>query len=392
MAQEIVNEIADGVSHLQIVPSLGLPGGESDHDSDEDDDGEHIPVVVGFVQKPEQPWCLSRQLFPSKAGGSPAWLDPVNIPRGSDICCGFCGRPLQFLVQVYAPIEANKEAFHRTLFLFMCSSMACLRQDQHHQMSMSAKKLIRSVKVFRCQLHRKNAYYSQDPPKNDGHDALISKGVSLCSWCNTWRGEKVCSGCKQARYCSRDHQLEHWRANHAACCRKVQEEVERQHTAWSSASNSLWPEFEIVDEEEGSIEQQTSTFGQMAVPLSRKEDGFSSQFQDVEPSKEQRHWANFEARLSRAPGQVLRYCRSGDAKPLWPKSDGKPDSSSIPVCPSCNGHRIFEFQILPQLLYFFGVSNEADSLDWATVAVYSCESSCTSSKAYVEEFVWVQLQ
>lgn len=31
--------------------------------------------------------------------------------------------------------------------------------------------------------------------------------AALCSWCGTWKGEKVCSSCKQARYCSEKHQV-----------------------------------------------------------------------------------------------------------------------------------------------------------------------------------------
>ena len=34
---------------------------------------------------------------------------------------------------------------------------------------------------------------------------------------------------------------------------------------------------------------------------------------------------------------------------------------------------IWSFQILPQLLYYFGVKNGVDSLDWATIVVYTCE-------------------
>lgn len=48
------------------------------------------------------------------------------------------------------------------------------------------------------------------------------------------------------------------------------------------------------------------------------------------------------------------------------------------------------FQILPQLLFYFGVSNDVDSLDWATMVVYTCESSCEANVSYKEEFVWVQ--
>lgn len=49
------------------------------------------------------------------------------------------------------------------------------------------------------------------------------------------------------------------------------------------------------------------------------------------------------------------------------------------------------FQVLPQILYYFGVENDVHSLDWATIAVYTCESSCDGNVAYKEEFAWVQI-
>lgn len=52
---------------------------------------------------------------------------------------------------------------------------------------------------------------------------------------------------------------------------------------------------------------------------------------------------------------------------------------------------MFCLQIMPQLLFYFGVRNDPDSLDWGTIAVYTCSASCGSSLSYKEEFAWVQL-
>lgn len=49
------------------------------------------------------------------------------------------------------------------------------------------------------------------------------------------------------------------------------------------------------------------------------------------------------------------------------------------------------YQILPQLLYYFDVKNDVDSLDWASIVVYTCGASCEASLGYKEEFPWVQL-
>ena len=29
----------------------------------------------------------------------------------------------------------------------------------------------------------------------------------LCSWCGTWKGDKICSRCRRARYCSEKHEV-----------------------------------------------------------------------------------------------------------------------------------------------------------------------------------------
>ncbi|KHN22054.1 hypothetical protein glysoja_008966 [Glycine soja] len=49
------------------------------------------------------------------------------------------------------------------------------------------------------------------------------------------------------------------------------------------------------------------------------------------------------------------------------------------------------FEILPQLLYYFGVDNEVGSLDWASIVVYACEASCEASLPYKHEFAWIQI-
>jgi pre-rRNA-processing protein TSR4 len=408
---------------------------ESDGEEAESDD--ELMVTLGFAQPVEQPWKMSRQQFPCKIGGAPAWLDPVKIPEGENTQCGICGNPLQFLVQVYAPIGVDDavyrdEVFHRSLFLFVCPDMACLQQDQHHQRKKGNEKPCRSVKVFRSQLPRTNRFYSYEPPSVESEPTL--KGVPVCTWCGTWKATSRCGGCKQVRYCSRTHQLAHWRAGHDSFCRSVQAELassnqqpDSRETSQSSdavqktvaeppqkpgivtaASDKLWPEMELIvgegEESSPSGAQSASTEAQKLLEdyetrrAKNGEEFSATDMQDVEESSlDQQQWAAFQARLARAPGQVLRYCRAVGAKPLWPSLQYQPKEGGLPACQNCGGSRMFEFQLLPQLLYYLGVQNETDtdSLDWATIAVYTCAASCNKSESscegYVEEFAWVQL-
>ncbi|CAI5980267.1 unnamed protein product [Closterium sp. NIES-65] len=96
---------------------------------------------------------------------------------------------------------------------------------------------------------------------------------------------------------------------------------------------------------------------------------------------EKKQWAAFQAVIAKAPEQVIRYCRSATARPLWPQLQGQPPSqAAIPPCGGCGAPRIFEFQVLPQIIYYSAPDATADSaLDFATLAVYVCPNSCCRS-------------
>ncbi|GJY75858.1 programmed cell death protein 2 [Tanacetum coccineum] len=360
---------------------------DDEDDDEEEDEEEQVPITLGFVEKPKHDWSLCRQLFPSKAGGTPAWLDPVNLPTGNSSLCDICGEPLRFLLQAYAPLSDKDSTFHRTLFVFMCTSMSCLLRDQHEQWKHHPEKGSRSIKVFRGQLPRNNQFYSSEAPKHDGSDKPLGTSATPCSWCGTWKGDKVCSNCKKARYCSKKHQAIHWSSAHKIQCRTIDTDQESSSRSTNSSENIAkgynvtWPEYEIINEDESDFDTEipnSNAYGK-ALPTANEDEG------------DAKCWASFQKRIARAPDQVLRYSRDELAKPLWPMLSGQPSKADIPKCTSCGSPRAFEFQILPQLLYFFDVKNEYNSLDWATIVVYTCEASCDGSLAYQEEFAWVQL-
>ncbi|KAL8548765.1 hypothetical protein ACS0TY_007869 [Phlomoides rotata] len=391
-------------SDVEKLKSLQLSSLDEEEDEDEsqnaeiegeisDDEEDQIPMSIGFPEKPKNPWSLRRQYFPSKAGSYPAWLDPINLPSGKSSLCDFCSEPLQFLLQVYAPLD-DESTFHRTLFVFMCPSMVCLLRDQHEQWKRHPETQLRSVKVFRCQLPRVNSFYSSDAPSEDGSHHPLTSGAMLCNWCGTWKGNKICSSCKRTRYCSVKHQAAHWlsgKSSHKDLCRQL--EISGTESEFA-ASNSLWPEYEITNEDECDLDEEMSNDNQPSSSLITRrltDNTYKSWMTYFEGSADKRSWASFQERISRSPDQVLRYSSSAQAKPLWPVFSGRPSKVDIPKCQNCGGTRAFEIQILPQLLHFFNVKNDQDSLDWATIVIYTCEASCGGGTSYKEEFAWVQL-
>lgn len=81
-------------------------------------------VELGFAEEAAA-WRLRSEQFPSKVGGRPAWLGLAALPGPRALACARCGRPLAFLLQVYAPLPGRDDAFHRSLFLFCCREPPC---------------------------------------------------------------------------------------------------------------------------------------------------------------------------------------------------------------------------------------------------------------------------
>lgn len=93
----------------------------------------------------------------------------------------------------------------------------------------------------------------------------------------------------------------------------------------------------------------------------------------------------FRKRVAYVPEQIIRYDRGGE--PLWVSPDRIPSSDDIPPCPRCKSHRIFEFQVMPQLLNHLGAESIEGALDWGTIAVYTCSEDCKGDQV---ELVWQQ--
>jgi len=115
------------------------------------------------------------------------------------------------------------------------------------------------------------------------------------------------------------------------------------------------------------------------------------------PAGQDAQYVRFLTRVALAKDQVLRYARWRDESALWVHEEGTRAAATAPACPRCGGPRQFEFQVLPQLLFYLKV--DADSslpeigkrgCDWGTLAVYTCAQSCPLDAQYADEFLHVQ--
>ncbi|XP_061480429.1 programmed cell death protein 2 [Rhineura floridana] len=353
-------------------------------------------VELGFVEEvttAAAAWRLLSDQFPCKVGGRPAWLSEACLPGPSELQCGVCGQPCAFLLQLYAPLQDRPDAFHRSLFLFGCRQPPCYRP---------AGPAPGSLRVFRNQLPRKNDTYSYDPPCEEPPqeelpciNLQLKCGMKLCRVCGCL-GPKTCSKCHKAHYCSKDHQVRDWKAGHKLSCLQPD-----QLDIAIPDHKFIFPEYEIVIEPE---ETDSSNVSETKLDDLEKNEELTSAANIHETSEsldemfleamakhetqDDKIFQKFKEKISLEPEQIIRYCRNGEG-PLWISGENIPQEMDIPNC-ICGGKRVFEFQVMPQLLNHLKADSLAESIDWGTLAVYTCAENCNRGNHYTEEFIWKQ--
>jgi len=334
-------------------------------------------VTLGFAEVSSD-WRLRNVYFPSKMGAFPAWLYPETLPSSSELTCAHCKEPTVFLCQVYAPVESHDWCFHRTLYVFVCLNAACYKECSG------------CVRVFRCHMSRDNKYYSNDPPHEDVEVDEVKTFQPLCKVCGC-AGTKHCGGCKHVNYCSQHHQRFHWKHGHKQQCNNqdgvevdgqseiklcfpeyeiIQEEEELPHTA-STSEKEEWEEYKKVDEGTKHVDDKVKESSDLHRMAMKQDKAFSS----------------FKDRIEHFPDQIIRYSYAGE--PLWVDEGNRPED--IPVCQGCGAERVYEMQIMPQMLNYLGLdSKDGECVDWGTLLIYTCSKNCEEGKPYHAEFIWKQ--
>ncbi|KAG6620795.1 Programmed cell death protein 2 [Phytophthora cinnamomi] len=342
-----------------------------------------------------------------QVGGRPSWLCPsaTGVPSSAQLSCAECGAPLSFLLQIYCPLDEQADAFHRSLYVFVCRAAGCSRQGDG--------------KAFRLQLPRDNAFYAAE----GGATQLKAVGdpVDLCALCGQ-RATLTCSACHVAQYCSKAHQKDHWTAGgHKYTCAQclethaLVEADDAREQVIAKGSKWLFPEQDLEidhepDSREAANEYEAKLMAEFEKNKEAGEKAAEGEEDDMDLDVTQRElnealghtkdqdpqYVRFLTRVALAKDQVLRYSRWENEAVLWVHSEGM-HTGDVPPCDRCGGERKFEFQVLPQLLNYLGVDQQSSlgdissrSCEWGTLAVYTCAKSCPLEAECAQEFLHYQ--
>lgn len=405
-------------------------------------------IQLGFLEKPEDPIIFEPQYFPSKVGGKPSWIEPRSIPGNDRLKCNNCKYPMLFLLQFYAPLSIKESTHHRMFYVFCCRRGTCL-------------KLYNSYKVFRCQLPQINDYYESDTNEEDDNVDIDEKQdfeaqlksekflnrlrdfPSLCKLCGV-NGPHLCSACRKVYYCSKEHQIVHWKQlGHSKECKDfakmdIEDKLVSDHSNivqsnlipklksyfiqknYNLESNPIaFDEWEIVTEEESillekmkerddkKIQSLLDQYNKTISDPKVKKDIEESQIDESIMKEQDKQFIKFQERIRADPEQILRYTTDPNEEPLWISSNNI--NPEVPKCQYCGSERIFELQILPQLIYYLKVSERKidilsddrgyTPIEWGNLIIYSCKNSCDPEKDengkiqyYKEEFLHQQFE
>ncbi|KAK7913376.1 hypothetical protein WMY93_013587 [Mugilogobius chulae] len=293
-------------------------------------------VILGFLEEVEA-WRLLSPQFPSKVGGKPAWLSQKGVPSLSS--------------------WSARSVIFQWLFCFRC------------------------MRLYRVKI-------KDEPPSEPygDYNVLPVSGVKLCWTCGC-PGTKTCSRCHFVNYCGKHHQTIHWKHSHKRDCGS-------QETSGAGKSPFLFPEFELVTEPEEREEKTETQSNETEAIQSNVDETLTDVLAETEldemalhETEEMKIFQRFKKRIAPEPHQVVRYSRGG--LPLWISAEHIPSDEAVPPC-SCGSKRVFEFQVMPQLLNSLCVDSTGASIDWGTVAVFTCSRSCSQEDNYSPEFVWKQ--
>lgn len=331
--------------------------------------------VIGYAVPEESPTAGTWR--DTRLGGYPVW-PPGRHPEIS--ACPLCNRPRLLLLQAFAPHNAHND---RVLFIFVCNSAVCSRQNQSWV-------AYRGIK-WNEELVKKNTVVQSS-----------ANEVDEINWDSTSDSDSTASeesGDLESLLKIQNLQISDNKSKKSAeQLKPTRVMVDNTATTTSKSpcteSRFLRPHFVDVEFEPKKRDNADSTQDDVQRLLKvyeteekqlRESDTCATNW-DVEDDAEETEEVvandEFQSAIELAPEQVLRYKFRG--KPvLWPRHP--PPKLREERCERCNSANVFEVQVLGTVLFYLeperavASSQQEAALNFLAVALFTCEKDCQAS-------------
>ncbi|KAJ4492658.1 programmed cell death protein 2 [Lentinula edodes] len=430
-----------------------MPPPDEDDWSDSDEElGSEVEtsVLLGISDGPITSVNELADAAVSRIGGHPAFL-PTNEPPISSSQCKICSFPMELLVQMWCPFENSP--MDRALYVWGCANPGCQRKDG----SVRAWRGLRFNEKYAVKLQAKLARKrEQEETKRLGDLAkLASKTNPFTLKASTETTSPFALGAQifgdlasganssnetAKKELSEDEESDNESATSEQTLLIAMTNATLSESPWAAASAYLPPLYLSTASEYLPPKPKAKVpFGAQVSELAVEEGGkdISWAFEPYENSLEvDQVFERFIKRVGYEGEQCIRYELNGTPLPFssdkifeslfpTPSSDPlpvtKPDfkvvfpqrrtyspsSSVLSPCPSCKGKRIFECQLMPNLINILrGVESNSKKLsdeerraavqktlkggsekgmEWGTCMIFSCENDCRIDAVGKEE-------
>ncbi|XP_050293121.1 programmed cell death protein 2-like [Anthonomus grandis grandis] len=386
----------------------------------------------------------------NKIGGEPDFYEHDILKSDRVLDCNLCKLPTRLVVQIYAPLENSKD--HRTLYLFACinphcwnksESWHCLRIQQKNAVSSEPTEAPKMKSFDWCEdaeewgdsedekkmnldeencniIKNNNEKLSEDEESSSFEDSLRSGLVNLSM------DDKNANNGAQGGAMARLHPpmataeiegdedgvvsvespttpknnlqaLLHGGNNDSdnvplntpfvsffMSVYPEEEESSAQCSVLDNHVKELLSDYQRKDAEFSPFRQE----GGMGRGSGAVEDMGTEEYEKSRPLHGDKMFHHFLTKVKANPEQILRYHRKGTPLLLYPLQE------PIRRCRYCQGELVFEFQLIPTIIPKLRLecdTADVNRMDFGTVLVYTCESSCWGPQdSWKEECVVVQ--
>ncbi|WFD42405.1 hypothetical protein MPSI1_001048 [Malassezia psittaci] len=374
MVEPHYDAASDSGSDLEEESSiyLGLPDGPLQ------DDDEENPLV-------------------SRIGGRPAWLpfQVDRLPPASLISCKSCNRPMELLVELFAPLEGSP--YDRCLLVWCCAYGVCqrklagsvcairmlkhnlrwaakLEKQRKRQEAREARVAELKKKEKEADAERSRRETASNPfsmsgtggqPSLFGNGPLFGNGVEASQAASS-PTQKYTPPHEPTNEDSESDFDEDERIAEELAIKASLSEQRAQLTAennWAKTAPCYTPALylntipEPARDTEDASSDTESTLAKIAASGTEIGSMGEEQYEQMRLDCMDPVFERFTSRLAIEPSQVIRYELGGAPLPftnvgstyraLWPNDHFDP--SKIAPCPKCNAPRIFEAQLMPNI-------------------------------------------
>lgn len=394
--------------------------------------------LLGVIDEPiDAQYDAQEWWSTNKFGGLPSWMYTSTIHP----TCEVCGCPIPLVCQLYAPLHGSNN--HRTLYLFCCVSKECrksganswklIRQetpDTSKNQSMKEKIAdewgigswgeedgdedgwaIDDALRKDCDASDSNEVNSDSAPIDDDIERSVETEPTLEIMMSSIRIE--------------DHMDSTHKRISPYFAPFYMSVFDESHFTNQEAKELTYEErlYKEYKDQQGITDQAASgmTIAETTGPVKKlSSNDNSSAGEKYEKTKHaDKAFYQFKKRIQLCPSQCLRYRWCGNSLLLSSVEPLTTEFDKIPRCPRCQSKRVFEMQLLPQLISHMtllsgdksatnnnnldnessdngpaedkggGATSSSDlALDFGALYAFTCLNSCwTGPEWQMEEFV-----